>query len=99
MLLPLLGWTERRRRAFLSMSDTADQLDYWQRILNSQPWRVAVDTLLSPSLLGLAYASPFIACLPRHFGAHVRARLERGWSNHANRSNPYAWRLLLGHTQ
>lgn len=98
-LLPLLGWTEKRLREFLWMSDTADQLDYWRRILNSQAWRVAMDTLLSPSLLRIAYASPFIGCLPRHFGAHVRARLERGWANHANQSNPYAWRLLLGNTQ
>ncbi len=98
-LLPLLGWTRRRRLAFLSMSDTAEQLDYWQRILNSRRWRVAMDALLSASLLGLSYASPFVAALPPSFGAHVRGRLERGWAKHANCSNPYAWRLLLGETQ
>jgi S-adenosylmethionine:diacylglycerol 3-amino-3-carboxypropyl transferase len=81
------------------MRDPAEQLHYWQRTLNSRRWRVGVDTLLSASLLGLAYASPFIASLPRHFGAHIRARLERAWANHANHSNPYAWRLLLGETQ
>ncbi len=98
-LLPLLGWTMSRRREFLFMHDPGEQLDYWRRTLNSERWRLAVDTLLSAALLGLAYASPFIASLPRHFGAHVRARLERGWANHANHSNPYAWRLLLGETQ
>jgi S-adenosylmethionine:diacylglycerol 3-amino-3-carboxypropyl transferase len=97
-LLPLAGWTESRRREFLSMRHPAEQLDYWRRILDSRRWRVAVDTLLSASLLGLAYASPFLASLPRHFGACVRARLERAWANHANASNPYAWRLLLGQT-
>jgi S-adenosylmethionine:diacylglycerol 3-amino-3-carboxypropyl transferase len=98
-LLPLLGWTRKRRVAFLSMSDTAEQLDYWQRILNSHRWREALDALLSTSLLGLSYASPFVAALPPHFGALMRARLERGWAKHANCSNPYAWRLLLGETQ
>jgi S-adenosylmethionine:diacylglycerol 3-amino-3-carboxypropyl transferase len=95
-LLPLLGWTERRRREFLSLRDTSAQLGYWRRVLNSQRWRVAVDMLLSAALLRLAYASPFLASLPPHFGSRVRARLERGWANHANCSNPYAWRLLLG---
>jgi S-adenosylmethionine:diacylglycerol 3-amino-3-carboxypropyl transferase len=98
-LLPLFGWTRKRRLAFLSMSDPAEQLHYWQRTLNSRRWRVVLDSLLSTSLLGLAYASPFIACLPQHFGTHLRARLRRGWANHANCSNPYAWRLLLGETR
>lgn len=98
-LLPLVGWTRKRRLAFLSMSDTAEQLDYWRQILNSHRWRAAFDTLLSSSLLGLSYASPFIAALPPHFGALMRGRLERGWANHANCSNPYAWRLLFGETQ
>ena len=95
-LLPLLSWTESRRREFLSLRDPSDQLRYWHRTLDSNRWRAAIDTLLSASLLRLAYASPFLTALPRDFGAHVRARLARTWANHANHSNPYAWRLLLG---
>jgi S-adenosylmethionine:diacylglycerol 3-amino-3-carboxypropyl transferase len=95
-LLPLLGWTERRRREFLSMHETAAQVQYWQQILNSWRWRRVVDTLLSAWLLGMVYAGPFIGALPRHFGAHVRGRLQRGWATHANHTNPHAWRLLLG---
>ncbi len=98
-LLPLLGWSERRRREFLGMCDPAAQVQYWRETLDSPRWRVAVDALLSASLLRLIYANPFVAALPRHFGANVRARLQRGWSKHANRSNPYAWQLLLGETQ
>jgi S-adenosylmethionine:diacylglycerol 3-amino-3-carboxypropyl transferase len=98
-LLPLLGWTKNKLRNFLSLREPSEQLHYWRRTLDSQRWRVAVDTLLSASLLRLAYAGPFVASLPRHFGAHVRARLERAWVNHPNYSNPYAWRLLLGETR
>jgi S-adenosylmethionine:diacylglycerol 3-amino-3-carboxypropyl transferase len=95
-LFPLVGWTERRRREFLSMRDSSEQLDYWRRTLNSKRWRMSVDTVLSGWVLGFVYARPFVTSLPRHFGAIVRARLERGWANHANDSNPYAWRLFLG---
>lgn len=97
-LLPLLGWTKTKLREFLSLREPSEQLRYWRRTLDSQRWRLSVDTLLSASLLRLAYAGPFTAGLPRHFGAHVRARLERAWVNHPNYSNPYAWRLLLGET-
>ena len=97
-LFPLLGWTETRRRNFLSMRDPSEQLHYWQRTLNTKRWRIAVDTVLSGLLLGLVYTSPFVGSLPRHFGSAVRARLERTWRNHSNDSNPYAWRLLLGET-
>ncbi len=95
-LFPLLGWTERRRREFLSLHDPAEQLHYWRRTLNSKRWRMTFDTFLSPRILGLVYANPFIAALPQSFGALVRARFERAWANHANHSNPYAWRLFLG---
>jgi S-adenosylmethionine:diacylglycerol 3-amino-3-carboxypropyl transferase len=95
-LLPLLGWTERRRREFLAMRDTAAQVRYWRHTLNSWRWRRAVDTLLSASLLGMVYASPFLGALPREFGPRIRARLQRGWATHANQTNPFAWRLLLG---
>jgi S-adenosylmethionine:diacylglycerol 3-amino-3-carboxypropyl transferase len=96
---PLLGWTGQRLREFLSMGDPSEQLHYWQRTLNSKRWRMTVDTALSAWVLRLVYASPFVACLPRNFGAIVRGRIERAWANHANNSNSYAWRLFLGETK
>jgi S-adenosylmethionine:diacylglycerol 3-amino-3-carboxypropyl transferase len=95
-LLPLLGWSKSRRREFLLLHNPAEQVHYWRQTLNSLPWRWAVDSLLSRSMLGLIYASPFLSPIPRNFGAQIRARLQRGWANHSNLSNPYAWRLLLG---
>src|ERR1700722_8158178 len=97
-LLSLLGCSERRRREFLSLRDPIEQVHYWRQTLDSLRWRCAVDSLLSKSVLRLIYAGPFLASLPRHFGAQIRARLQRGWAHHSNRSNPYAWRLLLGET-
>lgn len=99
MLFPMLGWTETRLRKFLLMRDPSEQLHYWKQTLDSQRWRMAVDTVLSAGLLGLVYTNPPVASLPRHFGSLVRARLERTWMNHANDLNPYAWRLFLGETQ
>jgi S-adenosylmethionine:diacylglycerol 3-amino-3-carboxypropyl transferase len=97
-LLPLFGWSQRRLREFLLLHNPSEQVHYWRQTLNSLPWRWAVDSLLSRSVLGLIYASPFLAPIPRNFGAQTRARLQRGWANHPNLSNPYAWRLLLGET-
>jgi S-adenosylmethionine:diacylglycerol 3-amino-3-carboxypropyl transferase len=95
-LLPLFGWSERRRREFLLLSNPSEQVYFWRHTLDSSRWRCAVDALLSKAALGLIYASPFLASLPTTFGARIRARLERGWATHPNLSNPYAWRLLLG---
>lgn len=98
-LLTLAGWTESRRREFLSLDDVAAQSEYWHQTLDSGLFRAGVDTLLSHWLLRLVYASPFVASLPKGFGAIVRARLARGWATHPNRTNPYAWHLLLGEEQ
>jgi S-adenosylmethionine:diacylglycerol 3-amino-3-carboxypropyl transferase len=95
-LLPLFGWSEKRRREFLLLRNPVEQVYFWRQTLDSLRWRWAVDALLSKLVLGLIYANPFLASLPRTFGAHIRARLQRGWANHSNASNPYAWRLLLG---
>jgi len=95
-LLNLAGWTESKRREFLSLSDPGEQIAYWDRKLDSTFWRAVLDAVLSPSLLRLAYRRPFLDSLPRNFGACVRARMRRCWAAHPNRSNPYAWELLLG---
>jgi hypothetical protein len=96
-LAKLAGWRQSRLAHFLSLSDGSEQAEYWDRWLDTPMWRALVDALLAPRLLGLFYASPFVDALPRNFGERIRHRLRRGWSRHANRCNPHAAALLLGH--
>jgi S-adenosylmethionine:diacylglycerol 3-amino-3-carboxypropyl transferase len=95
-MLPLLGWPRRAVREFLSLDDTAAQIEFWDRRLDTRRWRAALSVLLAPHVLGLIYAPPLLAALPPNFGAVVRGRLRRGWAAHPNRHNPHAWRLLAG---
>jgi hypothetical protein len=92
----LVGWSRKKRKDFLNLSDPAEQLDYWDRRLDTHRWRVVLDTLLSRRFLGLCYSGPFIELLPPDFGKQLRGRLRRGWASHSNRDNPYAALLLLG---
>jgi hypothetical protein len=90
------GWSRTRLKAFLSLSDTAQQLAYWDAELDTAILRTLVDTLLAPHFLRLCYDDPFIDAVPQNFGSCLRQRLRQGWAHHSNRSNPYAASLLLG---
>jgi SAM-dependent methyltransferase len=90
------GWSPGKLAEFLNLSDCSRQIEYWDQWLDTRLWRAAVDALLSPRLLSLCYAGPFVASLPREFGRQIRRRLRRCWASHSNRSNPYAASLLLG---
>jgi S-adenosylmethionine:diacylglycerol 3-amino-3-carboxypropyl transferase len=92
----LCGWTHRKLDAFLSLSQCGEQVEYWDRELDTPAWRAMFDTFLGPRLLRSCYRGPFVALLPHDFGPCVRQRLRRGWALHLNRSNPYAAFLLLG---
>jgi len=95
-LAKLAGWSRAKLADFLNLSDPAEQVEYWDRRLDTEAWRVVVDRLLAPRLLRICYASPFVQSLPRDFGPRLRQRLRRAWATHPNRSNPYAASLLLG---
>src|SRR5260370_7668993 len=95
-LLWLLGWRNSLLRQFLPMEDLQEQSAFYQPHLLPARWRVTVDQLLHPWLLQAVYRAPFVRALPPNFGSRIRARMERCWKAHPNRSNPYAWRLLLG---
>lgn len=96
LLALVAGWTRTRLNAFLTMSDTAQQLAYWDSELDTAISRSLVDTLLAPQFLRLCYADPFIGAVPKNFGLSLRQRLRLGWAHHSNRNNPYAASLLLG---
>ena len=92
----LAGWSRLKLADFLKLSDRAEQVEYWDRRLDSQTGHVAVDRLLAPRLLCIGYASPFVESLPRDFGPRLRQRFRRTWATHPNRSNPCAVSLLSG---
>ena len=93
---PAVGWSAFRLRAFLDLDDPAAQAAYWRRHLDTRRFRAAFDGLLSLTALRAVYASPFLDFLPQHLGAVMRARMERCFGRHPNRSNAYARALLLG---
>jgi len=95
-LAVLAGWTRSRLRAFLELDDPAQQMEFWRAHLDTRRLRFGCDRLLSSRVLRRAYAPPFLAFLPRDFGAILRSRMERCFARHSNRANPYARALLLG---
>ncbi|MEO8304882.1 MAG: DUF3419 family protein [Betaproteobacteria bacterium] len=95
-LLPLAGWRLSTLRAFLDLDDPVTQHDFWKAHLDTRRFRSGLDVLLSVTALRTAYAPPLLASLPDHFGAVLRARMERCFSRHPNRTNPFARALLLG---
>jgi S-adenosylmethionine:diacylglycerol 3-amino-3-carboxypropyl transferase len=94
--MPLVGWRRGAIRSFLALSDTSEQVKFWQARLNTRRFRAGFDALMSPVLLRAVYAAPLLASLPARFGPVLRKRLERGFGLHANATNPYAAALLLG---
>jgi S-adenosylmethionine:diacylglycerol 3-amino-3-carboxypropyl transferase len=95
-LAPVAGWRAPTLRTFLEQDDPDEQIAYWRRYLDTRRFRAAVDGLLSLASLRTVYASPFLDFLPSRMGAVMRARMERCFARHPNRTNPYARALLLG---
>jgi hypothetical protein len=92
----LVGWNTRVVRAFLSLSDVTEQLEFWRSHLDTRRFRASFAALLSRPFLSLVYAPEFLAFLPPNLGTVLRRRLAEGFGRHANATNPYARALLLG---
>lgn len=93
---PLAGWWPSRVRAFVELDDPAEQMEYWNRELNTWRFRAALDGLFSITALRSVYSPRFLDFLPKRLGSVMRGRMERCFFRHPNRSNPYARSLLLG---
>ncbi len=95
-LAPIAGWNRRTVRAFLDLDDPKQQIVYWRRHLDTRRFRAAFAFLFSRLMLRSVYSAAFLDCLPPNFGMVLRARMERCFALHPNRTNPYARTLLLG---
>jgi S-adenosylmethionine:diacylglycerol 3-amino-3-carboxypropyl transferase len=93
---PLAGWKRETVRRFLNLDDPKEQILFWNRHLNTRRFCAAFKFLFSQPMLRLIYSASFLDCLPPNFGAVLRNRMERCFSLHPNRGNPYARALLLG---
>jgi hypothetical protein len=93
---PLVGWSHLALSDFCALGDGQAQLEFWRARLDTHRFRAGLALVLDPLSLRLAYRSPLVAALPPRFGRVVRSRLERGFSLHPNRQNPYVRFLLLG---
>lgn len=96
VFLPFVGWRASVIRAFLALSDGSQQIAFWRAHLDTRRFRTSFDALMSRATLRMVYAPRFLSFLPPKFGSVLRARLERGFTRHANATNPHARALLLG---
>jgi hypothetical protein len=87
-LTPAIGWSRDALEHFCSLADPEAQLDFWRRRLDTRRLRIALAALFSPLRLRSAYATPFVAVLPRRFDRVLRLRFEGGFARHPNASNP-----------
>ena len=94
--LPLMGLRRSVIRRFLELADPAAQVRYWRAHLDTTRFKAALALAINPLALRAIYSSTFVRVLPRRFDRVIRARLERCWARHPNRTNPYAWRFFLG---
>lgn len=96
VLAPLVGWKRPIVDQFLELDDSKEQIRYWHRYLDTLRFRVAFDFLISRTFLRFIYSASFLDCLPSRPGLVMRSRMERCFSLHSNKTNPYARAHFLG---
>lgn len=92
--LRLLGANEDSLREFLFLADPEAQISAWRQHAQAPLWHAVVDDMLI-SLWTRAGVMPD-STLRDDIRKMLQQRFEIGLSRHANRENPYLWRLFIG---
>jgi S-adenosylmethionine:diacylglycerol 3-amino-3-carboxypropyl transferase len=90
---PVIGWRKSSLQRFLSFTDSKEQLQYWDKVLDTRRFRVLFDTVMGIRALT---AKHLVQMRSLEFGPIVRQRLSRGFGTHPNATNPYMHAVLLG---
>ena len=97
---PIAGWWPSRVRAFLDLDDPTEQVDYWQRELNTWRFRTSIDALFSVTALRSVYAPrlprfPAEATRSGHAWAHGALLRTAPQSHEPLRAFPATGRAVL----
>jgi len=92
----LLGFTHTRLERFLILDDTLEQATTWRKWFQGRGVRLALHSAVFPLVLKRMYSPALINAVPVRFATVLIARLARGFSRFPNRTNCFAWRLLIG---
>lgn len=93
---PLVGWWPSTVKEFVDLHLPHEQMSYWNRNLNTWRFQNLFDCMFSRKVLSMFYAPHLINILPKRLGTVMRYRMERCFSHHPNRSNPFVRSLLMG---
>lgn len=93
---PLVGWWHSNLKEFVELDSTEEQIYYWNKYLNTIRFRKIFDFAFSRTVLSKFYAAHLLNLLPDKLGEVMRYRMERCFSQHSNKYNPYVKTLLLG---
>jgi hypothetical protein len=84
LFMPLVGWRTDVVRAFLALSDVAEQMAFWREYLDTRRFRAALDAMTSRTILRAAYAPRFLSatslCRERQTSASSWLTLHRRWN-------------------
>jgi S-adenosylmethionine:diacylglycerol 3-amino-3-carboxypropyl transferase len=93
--LSWIGLGGKKLETFLLMRDPAEQIHFWKTRLISNVHSRLLDIALSRLVLRFFQYEKSHRSLRAQFSRNIRQRLERSFSIHPNRTNIFAWRLLM----
>ncbi len=91
-----LSIASSRTRRFLTLSDPAEQADFYKRHWSNLQWRLAMKVAFSKVFLYITHGKAAATLVPDNFSSVMESRLYRALTAFPNASNPYLWQAFFG---